>query len=56
MNGERVSTFLGSYLDSLGEDGSLLPDAIAEAYWYVHNQPRSAWTHEMDLRPFKETW
>ena len=27
------------------------PDAIAEAYWYLANQPRSAWTLELDLRP-----
>jgi hypothetical protein len=29
-------------------------DAIAEIYWQIHHQPRSAWTHEVDLRPFKE--
>ncbi|NJO24103.1 MAG: SDR family oxidoreductase [Sphingomonadales bacterium] len=37
-------------------DGILNPDAIAEAYWQLHCQPRSAWTHEMDLRPWIETW
>ena len=37
-------------------DGILNPDAIAEAYWQLHLQPRSAWTHEMDLRPWIETW
>jgi NAD(P)-dependent dehydrogenase (short-subunit alcohol dehydrogenase family) len=36
--------------------GILSPDAIAEAYWQLHLQPRSAWTHEMDLRPWIETW
>jgi NAD(P)-dependent dehydrogenase (short-subunit alcohol dehydrogenase family) len=39
-----------------GQDGILNPDAIAEAYWLLHCQPRSAWTHEMDLRPWLETW
>jgi NAD(P)-dependent dehydrogenase (short-subunit alcohol dehydrogenase family) len=29
----------------------LTPDEIAEAYWYLANQPRSAWTLELDLRP-----
>ena len=38
------------------QDGILSPDAIAEAYWQLHLQPRSAWTHEMDLRPWMETW
>ena len=38
------------------QDGILSPDAIAEAYWQLHIQSRSAWTHEMDLRPWMETW
>jgi NAD(P)-dependent dehydrogenase (short-subunit alcohol dehydrogenase family) len=38
------------------KDGILNPDHIAEAYWQLHKQPRSAWTHEMDLRPWMETW
>jgi NAD(P)-dependent dehydrogenase (short-subunit alcohol dehydrogenase family) len=37
-------------------DGILNPDSIAEAYWQIHRQPRDAWTHEMDLRPWIETW
>jgi NAD(P)-dependent dehydrogenase (short-subunit alcohol dehydrogenase family) len=36
------------------QDGILHPDQIAENYWYLHNQHRSAWTHEMDLRPWIE--
>ena len=39
-----------------GPDAILNPDHIAEAYWQLHRQPRSAWTFEMDLRPWKETW
>lgn len=35
-------------------DGLLLPDKIAEAYWYLAQQHRSAWTHEMDLRAFSD--
>ena len=35
-------------------DGILNPDDIAEVYWQIHRQPRSAWTHEMDLRPWLE--
>ncbi len=37
-------------------DGILAPDDIAENYWTLHNQPRSAWTHELDLRPWVEPW
>ncbi|MBX3494902.1 MAG: SDR family oxidoreductase [Parvibaculum sp.] len=36
------------------QDGILNPDDIAEAYWQLHVQPRSAWTHELDLRPWIE--
>ncbi|WP_199556015.1 SDR family NAD(P)-dependent oxidoreductase [Sandaracinobacteroides hominis] len=36
------------------QQGILDPDAIAEAYWQLHVQPRSAWTHELDLRPWME--
>jgi NAD(P)-dependent dehydrogenase (short-subunit alcohol dehydrogenase family) len=39
-----------------GPDAILNPDHIAETYWQLHTQPRSAWTFEMDLRPWKENW
>jgi NAD(P)-dependent dehydrogenase (short-subunit alcohol dehydrogenase family) len=35
-------------------DGMLATDAIAELYWQIHAQPRSAWTFEADLRPWAE--
>ena len=35
-------------------DGILNPDHIAENYWMLHKQPRDAWTHELDLRPWSE--
>ena len=38
------------------QDGILNPDHIADAYWNLHTQPRDAWTHELDLRPWGETW
>lgn len=38
------------------QDGILDPKAIAENYWLLHSQPRSAWTHELDLRPWIESW
>ena len=36
------------------QDGILKPDHIADAYWMLHTQPRDAWTHELDLRPYME--
>jgi short-subunit dehydrogenase len=38
------------------QDGILNPDHIADNYWYLHTQPRDAWTHELDLRPWIEKW
>lgn len=56
INGEMIRSRIPQYLEKLGQDGALLTDAIADAFWHVHTQHRSAWTHEMDLRPFKENW
>lgn len=56
VDGEIVRSRFGEYLEQLGEDGCLKPAAIAEAFWHLHTQHRSAWTHELDLRPFKENW
>jgi NAD(P)-dependent dehydrogenase (short-subunit alcohol dehydrogenase family) len=36
------------------QDGILNPDHIADQYWMLHQQPRDAWTHELDLRPWME--
>ena len=38
------------------QGGILEPQAIADTYWALHQQPRNAWTHELDLRPWSETW
>ncbi|MGH8457150.1 MAG: SDR family NAD(P)-dependent oxidoreductase [Stenotrophobium sp.] len=60
VDGDRAGKFgygIGkALLLSKGEDGALHPDAIAEAYWQLHVQHRSAWTQELDLRPYKETF
>ncbi|WP_371231702.1 SDR family oxidoreductase [Pseudomonas sp. QE6] len=38
------------------QDGILNPEHIADSYWYLHSQPRDAWTFELDLRPWIERW
>ena len=38
------------------QDGVLDPEHIADNYWFLHAQPRDAWTFELDLRPWMEKW
>jgi NAD(P)-dependent dehydrogenase (short-subunit alcohol dehydrogenase family) len=52
--GERLLSRAPQLGAERGEDGLLGIDAIADAYWHIHTQQRSAWTHELDLRPYKE--
>jgi NAD(P)-dependent dehydrogenase (short-subunit alcohol dehydrogenase family) len=54
IDGERLNTAAPQLKIERGADGLLNIDAIADAYWNLHRQHSSAWTHELDLRPFKE--
>jgi NAD(P)-dependent dehydrogenase (short-subunit alcohol dehydrogenase family) len=56
IDGERLRSRVPDMIKERGEDGLLGIDAIADAYWHIHRQPRSAWTQELDLRPFKENF
>jgi NAD(P)-dependent dehydrogenase (short-subunit alcohol dehydrogenase family) len=50
IDGER----LRSRVPGVDGEGLLALNDIADVYWHLHAQPRSAWTQELDLRPFKE--
>ena len=54
VNGDRVKELAPQLLDNKPDDGAVDPEAVAEGYWQIHAQPRSAWTHEIDLRPYSE--
>jgi NAD(P)-dependent dehydrogenase (short-subunit alcohol dehydrogenase family) len=56
IDGDQVNARFPQLKERLGADGMLAPDAIAEAFWQLHRQPRSAWTLELDLRPYKENF
>lgn len=54
---ERIAASRGSdAAATLPPDTLMNPASIAETYWQLHRQPRDAWTHELDLRPYGETW
>jgi NAD(P)-dependent dehydrogenase (short-subunit alcohol dehydrogenase family) len=56
VGGEQVKGRFPQIVERLGEDGVLHIDAIADAFWTLHTQHRSAWTLELDLRPYKESF
>jgi NAD(P)-dependent dehydrogenase (short-subunit alcohol dehydrogenase family) len=56
INGDRLRYNRPEVVNERGEDGLLGIEAIAETYWQIHRQARSAWAHEIDLRPFKESF
>ncbi len=56
IDGERLLSRVPQLKDQRGPDGMLKIDAIAEAYWALHHQHRSAWTLELDLRPWAESF
>lgn len=37
-------------------DGILQPDEVAQIYWQLHQQAKNAWSFEVDLRPYSESW
>ena len=54
---ERVAAAKGAQAAAeMPPDTLMNPASIAETYWQLHQQPRDAWTHELDLRPYGETW
>jgi NAD(P)-dependent dehydrogenase (short-subunit alcohol dehydrogenase family) len=56
IDGDRLNTFVPGLKAQRGEDGMLNVDAITDAYWAMHIQHRSAWTLELDVRPWSENF
>lgn len=56
IDGVFIRSLRGEVDGLLAADQILKPAEIAANYVWLHNQPRSAWTHEIDLRPWAETW
>jgi len=56
IDGDYAAENFPELFAAKGAAGRLNPDAIAESYWAIHRQPPSAWSHEIDLRPFNENF
>jgi NAD(P)-dependent dehydrogenase (short-subunit alcohol dehydrogenase family) len=54
IDGQIESERYRHLIDERGKDSLLAPDVIAELYLQLHRQPRSAWSHEVDVRPWSE--
>jgi len=54
IEGDRALSSMPGIKERFGADGMLHPDKIAETYLVLHRQHRSAWTHELDVRPWSE--
>ena len=53
---EFIRTHFPERYATIGQDGIVNPEHIADTYWQLHMQPRDAWTHELEIRPWMETW
>ena len=54
--GARADPGIGRDPAQLPPDALMDPASVGETYWMLHQQPRDAWTFELELRPYRETW
>jgi NAD(P)-dependent dehydrogenase (short-subunit alcohol dehydrogenase family) len=56
IGGDKIISNFPEYAERLGEDGMISIDGIVDAYVYLYNQPRRAWSFEVDVRTSLEKW
>ena len=54
--GDKIIQGIPQFAEAMGEDGLISLDGLADSYWFLYTQQRAAWTHELDLRTFKESF
>jgi NAD(P)-dependent dehydrogenase (short-subunit alcohol dehydrogenase family) len=54
--GDKIVKGLPQFAEAMGDDGLISLTGLADAYWYLCQQPKAAWTHELDLRTYKESF
>jgi NAD(P)-dependent dehydrogenase (short-subunit alcohol dehydrogenase family) len=56
IDGAIDMPFIRQRFPDIKDEDMLKPSAIADTYWHIAHQDRSAWTQELEVRPFKEKW
>ena len=56
IGGEKIKAGFPEYAEKLGEEGMISIAGIVDAYEYLYNQPKTAWSFEVDLRTSVERW
>ena len=56
IENENTKKLFPKEFEQRGSDGVLNPMDIAELYWNIYKQPKSAWSFETDIRPYNENW
>ena len=56
IDGDKVNLRFPDFANSKGEDGKLNIESMAENFLMLHNQKKSTWSFEIDLRPWSESW
>ena len=56
IGGEKIKQGLPEYAAKLGDEGMINIDGIVDGYVYLYQQPRQAWTFELDVRTSLEKW
>lgn len=56
IHGDKIVKNFPQFVETAGEDGLIGLDGIASAFLFLHGQARNAWTHEIDLRTFRESF
>jgi NAD(P)-dependent dehydrogenase (short-subunit alcohol dehydrogenase family) len=56
IGGDKIVRGLPEYAKQLGEEGLIDLEGIVDAYQYLYQQPRTAWSFEVDLRTSREKW
>jgi NAD(P)-dependent dehydrogenase (short-subunit alcohol dehydrogenase family) len=56
IEGDKIIKGVPQFAEKVGPDGLIALDGLADAYWFLHGQPRQAWSFELDLRTYRERW